>query len=69
MNVIEGAWMPMRIAITKNGNSLHTLGWTDRAWRGQWDLLPQDKIRALVARMAAINNLIIECEGRNEFHE
>jgi hypothetical protein len=43
--------------------------WTDRAWRAEWDNLPQDKIRALVARMAAINNtLIIECEGGNEFH-
>jgi hypothetical protein len=31
--------------------------------------LPQDKIRALVARMAAINTLIIEFEGGNEFHE
>ena len=33
-----------------------------------WDNLPQAKIRALVARMAAINTLIIEHEGRNDFH-
>jgi hypothetical protein len=32
-----------------------------------WDDLPQAKIRALVARMAAINTLIIEHEGRNNF--
>jgi hypothetical protein len=30
--------------------------------------LPQAKIRALVARMTAINTLIIEHEGRNNFH-
>jgi hypothetical protein len=60
MNALEGAWMPMRIAITKDWGAPHTLEWTDRAWRGQWDLLPQEKIRALVARMAAINTLIIE---------
>jgi hypothetical protein len=30
--------------------------------------LPQAKIRALVARMTAINTLIIEHEGRNHFH-
>lgn len=68
MNAIEGAWMPMRIAITKDWGAPHTLEWTDRAWRGQQDLFPQDKIRALVARMAAINTLIIEYEGGNEFH-
>ena len=30
--------------------------------------LPQAKIRALAPRMAAINTLIIEHEGRNNFH-
>jgi hypothetical protein len=68
MNAIEGAWMPMRIEITQKWGEPHTLEWTDRAWRGAWDDFPQDKIRALVARMAAINALIIECEGGNEFH-
>jgi hypothetical protein len=68
MNVIEGAWMPMRIKITQEWQSPHTLEWTDRAWRTEWERFPQDKIRALVARMAAINTLIIECEGGNEFH-
>jgi hypothetical protein len=68
MNAIEGAWMPMRIKITEEWGAPHTLEWTDRAWRAEWDNLPQDKIKALVARMAAINTLIIECEGGNEFH-
>ena len=31
-------------------------------------MIPQDKIRAIVARMAAINTLIIEYEGGNDFH-
>jgi hypothetical protein len=68
MNAIEGTWMPMRIEITQKWGEPHTLEWTDRAWRGAWDDFPQDKIRALVARMAAVNTLIIECEGGNEFH-
>jgi hypothetical protein len=67
-NAIEGLWMPMRIAITKDWGAPSNIVWTDKAWRGQWDLVPQDKIRALVARMAAVNTLIIECEGGNEFH-
>jgi hypothetical protein len=66
MNALEGAWMSMRIAITKDWGASHTLEWTDRAWRGQWDLFPQDKIRALVAKMDAISSLIIEHEGGNE---
>jgi hypothetical protein len=68
MNAIEGTWMPMRITITKDWGSPHTIEWTDRAWRGAWADIPQDKIRALVTRMAAINTLIIEHEGGNEFH-
>jgi hypothetical protein len=68
MNAIEGAWMPMRIEITRKWSSPHTIEWTDRAWRGTWDKLSQTKIRALVTRMAAINTLIIEHEGGNEFH-
>jgi hypothetical protein len=68
MNAIEGAWMPMRIRITEQWGAPHTLEWTDRAWRAEWDRIPQDKIRAMVARMAAINTLIIEFEGDNCFH-
>jgi hypothetical protein len=34
----------------------------------EWEKFPQERIRALVTRMAAINNLIIEFEGGNEFH-
>ena len=60
--------MPMRIAITRDWGAPHTLEWTDRAWRGQWDKLSQKKIKWLVARMAAINTLIIEHEGGNGFH-
>jgi hypothetical protein len=36
--------------------------------KGAWADIPQDRIRALVARIAAINTLIIEHEGGNEFH-
>jgi hypothetical protein len=68
MNALEQAWMPIRIAITNTWNRPHTIEWTERAWRGEWDKLHQDKIKAMVARMAAINTLIIECEGGNEFH-
>ena len=60
--------MPMRIKITKEWGAPYTLEWTDRAWRAEWDAITQDKIRALVARMAAINTLIIEFEGDNCFH-
>ena len=68
MNAIERTWMPMRIAITKDWGAPSNIEWTDRAWRGQWDLVSQDKMRALVCRMAAINTLIVEYEGGNEFH-
>ena len=60
--------MPLRIAITKEWNAPHTIEWTDCTWRAKWDKFPQDRIRALVTRQAAINNLIIEFEGGNEFH-
>jgi hypothetical protein len=49
MNAIEGSWMPMRIAITTDWGALHTIERTERAWRGEWDKIPQDKIRAMVA--------------------
>jgi hypothetical protein len=68
MNAIEACWMPMRIRITQEWGAPHTLEWTDRAWRAEWDAIPQDKIQAMVARMAAINTLIIEFEGDNCFH-
>lgn len=68
MNAIEGQWMPMRIEITKQWDAPHTMEWIERAWRTEWDRFPQDRICALVTRMAAINTLILECEGRNEFH-
>ena len=60
--------MPIRIAIIKDWGALSNIEWTDKAWRGQWELILQDKIRAMVARMAAINTLVIEYEGGNEFH-
>ena len=59
--------MPMRITITQDWSAPQTLEWTDRAWRGERAKIPQDKIRAMVARMAAINQLIID-HGGNEFH-
>ena len=68
MNAIESTWMPMRIAITKDWGAPSNIEWTDRAWRGQGHLISQDKIGVMVARMAAINTLIIEHEGGNEFH-
>jgi len=40
MNAIEGAWMPIRIAITKDWGAPHTLEWTDRAWRGEQEKIP-----------------------------
>ena len=60
--------MPMRIEITQKWGEPHTLKWTDRAWRGSWDDFPQDKIRALVARIATINTLIIKYKGGNKFY-
>jgi hypothetical protein len=68
MNAIEGVWMPIRIGITKDWGALHTLEWTERAWRAEWESFTMDKIRYLVARQAAINTLVIKCEGGNEFH-
>ena len=59
----------MRIAITKEWNAPYTLEQTDQAQRAKWERFPQDKIRALVTRIATINTLIIECEGRNKFHK
>ena len=60
--------MLLRIEITQQWNAPHTIEWTDRAWRAEWEKFPQERIRALVTRMAAINNLIIEFKGGNEFH-
>jgi hypothetical protein len=40
MNAIESAWMPIRIAITKDWIAPHTLEWTDRAWKGEWAKIP-----------------------------
>jgi len=60
--------MPLRIEITQQWNALHTIEWTNRAWRAEWEKFPQERIRSLVTRIAAINNLIIEFEGGNEFH-
>jgi hypothetical protein len=68
MNAIEGVWMPLRIAITQQWNAPHTLEWTERAWRAEWESYSMDKIRFLVIRQAAINTLVLECEGGNEFH-
>ena len=42
--------------------------WHNHTWRAEWEKFPQDRIRALVVRQAAINSLIIEFEGGNEFH-
>ena len=60
--------MPLRIAITRDQNALYTIEWTNRAWRAKWEKFLQDRICALVTRQAAINNLIIEFEGANEFY-
>lgn len=60
--------MLLRIEIIKQWNALHIIEWTDCAWRVEWDKFPQDRIRTLVTRMAAINTLIIEFEGGNKFH-
>ena len=60
--------MPIKITITKEWNVPYTIEWTNRAWRAEWDKFPMDRIRALVARQAAINNLIIEFEKGNKFH-
>jgi len=68
MNAIEQAWMPIRIKITQNWGAPHTMEWTERAWRAEWEALHQDQIRVWVIRMAAINTLVIEHEGGNEFH-
>ena len=56
------------IAITKEENAPYTLKWTNQAQRREWERFPQDKIRALVARIAAINTLIIKCKGGNKFY-
>ena len=68
MNAIEGAWMPMRIAITQDQNEPRILEQTNRAQQGEWAKIPQDRIQAMVARIAAINQLIIEYKRGNEFH-
>lgn len=60
--------MLMRIEITQKQGEPYMLEWTNRAQKGTQDDFLQDKIKALVARMAAINTLIIECEGSNEFY-
>ena len=58
----------MRIKIIQKQGEPHTLKRTDQAQREAWDDFLQDKIRALVARIAAINTLIIEYKGSNKFY-
>ena len=58
-NVIEKVWMPICITITQDWGRPHTIEWSDRAWHGKWDNLHMDKVDAAVARMAAINTLIL----------
>ena len=60
--------MLIRIKIIKEWGAPYILEWIDRAQRAEWDAITQDKIRAIVARMAAINTLIIEFKGDNCFH-
>ena len=68
MNTIEKLWMPIHIAITNNWNRPHTIERTERAWKAEWDAVHQNKICAIVVRITAVNTLILECEGGNEFH-
>ena len=68
MNAIEGVWMPLRIAITKEWNTPYTIEWTNCAQKAKQEKFPQDRIRALVVRQAVINSLIIEFKGGNKFY-
>jgi hypothetical protein len=68
MNAIESAWMPLRMNITRDWNRPHTIEWTERAWKAEWEALPQDIIRGWVHRMIDINQLVIDHFGGNEFH-
>ena len=68
MNVIEKAWMSMRILITNVWNRPHTLEWTARAWYAEWEALSQDNIRTWVHSMIETNERILLDEGGNHFH-
>ena len=58
----------MRIVITQDWGRPYTIEWSDRAWRAEWEAVLMEKIRAAVVRQAAVNTLILECEGGNEFY-
>jgi hypothetical protein len=45
MNAIEGASMPMRIAITQDWGAPYTLESTDRAWQGEWAKITRQNSR------------------------
>jgi hypothetical protein len=68
MNAIEKEWMPLRIAITNVWNRPHTLEWTARAWRSEWEAMPQDRIRGWIWEMLENNQRILDDEGGNRFH-
>lgn len=68
MNAIEKEWMPLRIAITNVWNRPHTLEWTARAWKAEWEAMPQERIRGWITEMMENNQRILDNEGGNEFH-
>jgi hypothetical protein len=59
---------PLLISPRKRGYKIVGILYVKQEAKGAWADIPQDRIRALVARIAAINTLIIEHEGGNEFH-
>jgi hypothetical protein len=68
MNALEKAWMPMQIKITNIWNRPHTLEWTARAWRAEWEALDQDTICGWIHEIIENNQRILDNEGGNKFH-
>jgi hypothetical protein len=68
MNIIEKAWIPIKIDIIKIWNRPHTLKWTERAWYAKWKILKQNQIREWIHHIIEINQRILDHEKDNQFH-
>ncbi|KAJ0127189.1 Uncharacterized protein HZ326_29705, partial [Fusarium oxysporum f. sp. albedinis] len=68
LNAIEPAWPWMKRVTTKKG-APKSRAEAIRKWEAAWEELPQEKIRAWIARIPAHVRKIIELQGGNEYKE
>ena len=60
--------MPLRVVITKDQKRPHTLEWTARAWKAEWEKYPQKEIQKLIIHQEEVRDEVEEDQGGNHFH-